>query len=80
QDASALHEVYEIAAVVRGDVNGDGKISAVDYSYVKNQILKIDKLTGANAVAANVDKNEKISAIDYSLIKNDILNISKINQ
>ncbi|MEG2837601.1 MAG: GH25 family lysozyme [Erysipelotrichaceae bacterium] len=80
KDASANPDIYDIAAVVRGDVNGDGKISAVDYSYVKNQILKIDKLTGANAVAANVDKNEKISAIDYSLIKNDILNISKINQ
>ncbi len=61
--------------IVRGDVNGDGKISALDYVKVKNHI------TGANVITNDVYKlsadanvDDKISALDYVRIKNIIIN------
>ena len=66
--------------VIYGDTNGDGKISAIDYSKVKSQILKINGLNGAYSVAADSNKDGKVSAIDYSKIKSHILNISKLSQ
>jgi hypothetical protein len=66
--------------VVRGDINGDGKISAIDYSKVKAHILNTSKLSGAYSLAADTSKDGKISAIDYSKVKAHILNISKLTQ
>lgn len=62
----------------RGDVNGDGKISSMDYVIVKNHILRIQVLSGKGAAAADVNGDGKISSMDYVLIKNHILGISKI--
>ena len=69
-----------VVKVLPGDVNGDGKISSMDYVLVKNHILNIKKLTGNAAKAADVNGDGKISSMDYVLIKNDILGIKKINK
>lgn len=71
---------YNMNIILRGDVNGDGRISAIDYSIIKNHILKISKLDGSEFYAGDVNRSGNISAIDYSLVKNDILNIGKIKQ
>lgn len=63
----------------KGDVNGDGKVTSMDYVLVKNYILGINKLSGAGAKAADVNGDGKITSMDYVLIKNDILGISHIN-
>ncbi|MEG0093301.1 MAG: dockerin type I domain-containing protein [Erysipelotrichaceae bacterium] len=74
------HAVYRYTVVIKGDVNGDGKITSMDYALVKNDILNITKLKGASAVAGDVDESNTIKSMDYALIKNDILNITKIIQ
>lgn len=61
-----------------GDVNGDGKISAMDYVLVKNHILKVQTLNSDQLTRADINGDGKISALDYVAIKNHILNISKI--
>lgn len=62
-----------------GDVNGDGKISVVDYVIIKNDILKLKNITGEICKStADVSQDGKISVIDYVIIKNDILGINKI--
>ena len=62
-----------------GDVNGDGKISAVDYVKIKNHILKYKILTDdISCSVADVSNDNKISALDYVKIKNDILNVKKL--
>ena len=66
--------------VVKGDTNGDGKVSAIDYSKVKLDILKTTKLNGAYSLAADTSGDGKISAIDYSKIKSHILKISSLIQ
>ena len=66
--------------LIYGDVNGDGKISAIDYVNVKNYILKSSNLTGIYAVAADVNRDNKVNAIDYVQIKNNIMGKNTIAQ
>ena len=67
-------------AIIYGDVNGDGKISSVDYVKVKNQILKGDSIDGIYLKSADVNKDGKVTSVDYVKIKNQILGKSAIAQ
>ena len=66
--------------LIYGDVNGDGKISAIDYVNVKNYILKSANLTGAYELTADVNRDGKVNAIDYVQIKNNIMGKNEIAQ
>ena len=66
--------------VVYGDVNGDGKVSAQDFSKIKSHILGANKLNGAYSSAADSNKDGKISAQDFSKVKSHILGTSKLTQ
>lgn len=71
-------KTYEI--VLYGDVNGDGKISAVDYVKIKNKIMNTGTLSNSFLEAADVDRNGKVSAVDYVKIKNHIMGTSSVVQ
>ena len=71
-------KTYEI--VIYGDVNGDGKISAVDYVKIKNKIMNTGSLSGSFLESADVDRNGKVSAVDYVKIKNYIMGTGTIVQ
>lgn len=58
---------------LRGDVNGDGSRSAVDYMLIKNHILGRSGLSGAQLTNADVNGDGSITASDYMLVKNHIL-------
>lgn len=63
-----------------GDINGDGKISAMDYMLIKNKIMEVKDITGTiEKDVADVNKDGKISSLDYMLIKNDILDVKKVS-
>ena len=66
--------------IIKGDTNGDGKVSAIDYSKVKLDILNTNKLDGVYSIAADTSGDGKISAIDYSKIKSHILKINTLEQ
>lgn len=66
--------------VIYGDVNGDGKISSLDYVRVKNSIMGTTSLSGAYKLAADVNKDNSVKATDYVKIKNHIMGTSKITQ
>ena len=69
----------EYDCLIYGDINGDGKISALDYTLIKNHIMDVQKITDANMkLTADVNGDNKISALDYTLIKNDIMDVKKI--
>lgn len=68
------------AAIIYGDVNGDGIISAVDYVKVKNKIVKGNSISGIYFKAADVNKDGSVTAVDYVKIKNQILGKTKISQ
>lgn len=64
---------YTFRIIIYGDANGDGKISAVDYVYIKNYIMGSSGLNGSYKEAADVNKDSKISAVDYVNVKNYIM-------
>ncbi len=66
--------------IIYGDTNGDGKISAQDFSKVKSHILGSTTLNGAFNSAADTNKDGKISAQDFSKIKSHILGSSTLQQ
>ena len=72
--------IEEYECLIYGDVNGDGKISSLDYTLIKNHIMDVRKIKG-NVVekAADVNGDEKISSLDYTLIKNHIMEIKMID-
>ena len=65
----------EFTNIVRGDINGDGKISSLDYVKVKNHIMGSSVLIDdVYKKAADANDDNKISALDYVKIKNYIMN------
>ena len=53
--------------IIRGDTNGDGKISAADYMAIRQHLLKIKTLDGVALKAAHITTTEdkSINASDY---------------
>ncbi len=60
-------------AVVTGDVNGDGKITAADYVNVKFAVLGKQALGNANQQAGDVNGDGRVTAADYVNIKFHVL-------
>lgn len=69
---------YQI--VLRGDTNGDGKISALDYVKVRNHLDRVTTLTGVYLQAADASGDGKVSALDYVKIRNHLDQKSMIVQ
>ena len=67
--------IEEYTNVVRGDINGDANISALDYVKVKNHIMGTNILSNMlELLAADANNDNNISATDYVRIKNIIMN------
>ena len=64
--------------IVNGDINSDGKISALDYIAIRNYIMKTVTFNEEKMLAADVNKDLKISALDYITIRNIILGGKKV--
>ncbi|MBQ3935362.1 MAG: dockerin type I repeat-containing protein [Clostridia bacterium] len=58
---------------LKGDVDGNGKVNAMDYLQLKRYVLK--NFTPSDAVLARMDVNgdKKIDARDYGLVKRIVL-------
>ncbi len=74
-DGNTVVDTYTI--VVKGDVNGDAKISGLDYIRIKRHILSTNKLAGAYFDAASIVKSGKVSAYDYLMIKRYVLGTAR---
>lgn len=61
-------------SVVKGDVNGDGKVAVYDYLLIRQHILQKPKLTGDNLKRADVNGDGKISVADYNEIRKILIN------
>ena len=61
------NKLYNI--IVMGDVNSDGKISALDYIEVRKHIMGTKIKDSGRLLSADMDKNNTISALDYIAIR-----------
>ncbi len=59
--------LYKI--IVRGDVNGDGKITALDYIEVRKHIMGTKITDRSKWLASDMDNNSSITALDYIAIR-----------
>ena len=71
-------EEITMTAVVMGDLNGDGIVTATDLSALNQTILKLTTIEGAVFMAADLDDNDKLTATDLSTINNAILGNIKL--
>jgi len=60
------------SVVIRGDVNGDGKQSALDYVILRNYLDKKSTLNGAYLKSADSSRDGKVSALDYVVLRNHL--------
>ncbi|OGO89456.1 MAG: hypothetical protein A2Y15_05720 [Clostridiales bacterium GWF2_36_10] len=58
---------------IKGDINGDGNVSTLDYLLIKRAFLGTYSLNSIKNAAADINKDNKISASDYLLIKRHFL-------
>lgn len=61
--------VHTLTILVLGDVDGNGRIGAVDYRLIRNHYKDISPLEGAYLLAADVDDNGRIGAVDYRNVR-----------
>ena len=66
--------------VIRGDVSGDGRLSAIDYVIVRKYLDGASALSGAYLNSADTNNDGKASALDYVILRNHLDNKSTIVQ
>lgn len=65
--------VQKLTVVVTGDINGDGKISLIDFSNIKAYMLGDKDFTSYDRYAADANGDGKLSLIDFSQFKAHML-------
>ena len=68
-----------LAVVIKGDVNGDGRITVSDYALVRLHILGLKTASGAYLEACDVNDNGSVNVMDYTDIRLDILGSQRVN-
>ncbi len=66
-------EVNSYEVVVKGDANGDGKVTGIDYLLIKRHVLSTYTLNGANLAACSIETNGKVGVTDYILTKRAVM-------
>jgi hypothetical protein len=66
-------EVDNKYVVVKGDVNGDGKVTSVDPLMIKRHIIGSYTLTGPYLEAADINGDGKITSVDALMLKRHII-------
>lgn len=66
--------------IIKGDIDGDGRITPIDYQIVKLYILDAVTLTDYQFQAADVDDSGGITVTDYIKINEHILGHNMITE
>ncbi|QNU65924.1 dockerin-like protein [Ruminiclostridium herbifermentans] len=65
----------QAAAVVYGDLNGDGAVDALDNALMKQYLLGTTTFTSEQKAAGDVDASGSIDALDFAIMKQFLLKI-----
>ncbi len=60
-------------AVVKGDINGDGRITPSDYLLLKRYVLRLSAMSEPQIEAGKVSGGDRLGASDYLLVKRAVL-------
>lgn len=64
--------------VIYGDINGDGKIDAIDYVKLYKYMMESTNISGSYRIASDINKDGNIDAIDYVKIYKHIMDGSEL--
>ena len=67
-------------AVLYGDINGDGRITTLDYAMLKRYVMKKLALTETQLLGADANRDGRVNALDYALLKRHVLKTYVIKQ
>ena len=71
------NKICEYFIVIDADINGDGKIGALDYIAIRNHMMEVNKIVDEVFIkAADCNNDNKISVLDYIMIRKYMLNKS----
>lgn len=78
-EAAVIADYFGVKKDIKGDVDGDGELTAFDYFLMKAFILNPESAKLNERQKSNADMNDdgSINAIDYLLLKNKILQEKK---
>lgn len=68
--AASAKEYY--VKVMKGDIDGNGRIDIVDYQYVKDHVNKVNLIRASRVAAADVNWDGRVDRKDYLAILDDI--------
>ena len=71
--ASTTSSIDVMISMIKGDVNGDGKVNAIDYILIRKHILSSPKLTGDKLTRADVNSDNKVDSKDYIIVRKIII-------
>lgn len=72
EDVKLIHKNNAVTVYLKGDVNGDKKVTSLDYVLIRNHINKTKLLTGNALRRSDVNKDGKVSSLDYVLVMNHL--------
>ncbi|WP_210995066.1 dockerin type I repeat-containing protein [Acholeplasma hippikon] len=62
----------EVILVLKGDINGDGKINSIDYNSILNHISNRVPIEKASLIAALINADDKVNVTDLNVLLNYI--------
>ena len=69
------NENESYVVIIKGDINCDGKIGALDYIAIRNHMLNNNVISdNTKYIASDMNDDNKISALDYIAIKKIMMN------
>jgi hypothetical protein len=71
-----LADTYTV--ILSGDINGDGKITPLDYLLVKKAYIRTQPLNQAQQLAVDTNLDGKFNSFDILLVKKHIINTADI--
>lgn len=74
------NETKTFAIVIYGDVNGDGLLDSTDLLRIRQQLIGIKQLSGANYQAANITRDNVIDSTDLLRMRQHLIGIKTISQ
>lgn len=73
-----LGENQNYTLIVRGDIDGNGKVSVNDLAKLKLHYIEMESLTGNSLKAADIDGNGNVSMIDLAQIKLTLIGLAEL--
>ncbi len=64
------------AADLKGDINNDGQVTAIDARYILRYVVGLETLSDNQLKAADMDKNDSVTAIDARFILRQVAGLS----